>query len=232
MKFRILYSILGLLALVFFSALTYYAVALGSYNVPSGSMEPTLEVGDRFLIDKLAYDFEKPNALETPQYGDVIVFRAPHLQNTKFVVRITGLPGDTIQMKSGRLYINGIRIERRLVREVSYTNYRGVPVRAKEYEETLPSGVKHRIYEQSDNGRYDHTPTFEVPEGHYFVMGNNRDASNDSRSSGLRKVGFIQGEWILGKAFTTTYSLYDCAQGKPVECDDGEPVGRYFLKIQ
>lgn len=211
---------------------SYYFIALAAYHIPSGAMEPTLEVGDRLLVDKSAYDFENTAATDTPKRGDVIVFRVPHKNDTAFIKRVIGLPGDTVQMKGGRLFINRKLIKRQLFQYINYTNYRGREVRAKEYDESLPGGALHRIYEQTDDGQYDNTRAFKVPEGHYFVMGNNRDASLDSRARGHSPMGYIDKNWIIGRAFTTTYSLYDRTQGKDIECSGGVPFGRFFTKIQ
>jgi len=149
----------------------------GNYHIPSSSMEPTLEVGDRILVSKLVYGYNKYSfpfqavPIEKrifdgePKRGDVVVFTLPYRNNTDFIKRVIGLPGDTVQMKKGRLYINGTIVPRTLIREVNYTDYMGAQRRVKEYEETLPGGMKHRIYEQTDKGDMDTTMLYLVPEG-------------------------------------------------------------------
>ena len=212
--------------------LLFTTFAWGAFHIPSGSMEPTLEVGDRIFVSKFAYgynrysfhfdpEFVTENRLieSAPDRGDIVVFTLPYKNDTDFIKRVIGLPGDTVRMQQGRLFINDKIVPRRFIRDVHYTSYRGNDVRGKEYEETLPGGVKHRIYETTDSGAYDNTRRFKVPEGRYFMMGNNRDGSQDSRAKGQNPMGYIEQSWIIGKAFTTTFSLYDCDQGKNIECD-------------
>ncbi len=215
----------------------------GSFHIPSGSMEPTLEVGDRIFVSKLSYGYNRfsfpmdPGFMfedrvfdDAPKRGDVAVFTLPHRNYTDFIKRVIGLPGDTIQMKNGRLYINGKLVKRNLVRDVSYTDYKGYEQRVKEYEEVLPGGVKHPIYERTDRGPYDNTSLYVVPAGHYFMMGDNRDGSADSRE--LANMGFVKHEYLVGQANITTFSLYDCDQGKDVFCPLGIPLGRFFNAIK
>jgi signal peptidase I len=224
--------------------LLFTTFAWGAFHIPSGSMEPTLEVGDRIFVSKFAYGYNRYSAPFDPKFvfedkiieseperGDVVVFTLPHRDNTDFIKRVIGLPGDTVQMKQGRLFVNGEMVERRFIRQVPYTNYQGRRITAKEYEETLPNGVKHRIYEQTDQGSYDNTSLFKVPAGHYFMMGDNRDGSADSRARGSNAMGFVKIKYIVGRADVTTFSLYDCDQGKDVGCALGIPYGRFFNSI-
>jgi len=230
---------------VFYVLFTTFA--WGAFHIPSGSMEPTLEVGDRIFVSKLAYGINRysfhfdPNFItedrileDAPERGDVVVFTLPYKGDTDFIKRVIGLPGDTIQMHEGRLYINGTIVPRKFIRDVNYTSYRGANIRGKEYEETLPGGVKHRIYERSDNSGADETRLFKVPADHYFMMGDNRDASADSRAKpfpGERAMGYVHKKYLVGRADITTFSLYDCDQGKEVGCALGIPYGRFFNGI-
>ncbi|TNE65135.1 MAG: signal peptidase I [Alphaproteobacteria bacterium] len=230
---------LGIIILFY---LLFTTFGWGSFHIPSGSMEPTLEVGDRIFVSKLAYGYnrysfpfdsvplEKRIFDDTPERGDVVVFTLPYRDNADFIKRVIGLPGDTVQMKDGRLYINGIIVDRSFIRDVNYTNYEGFQRRVKEYEETLPNGVKHRIYEETDRGRYDKTDLYVVPSGHYFMMGDNRDGSADSRV--LNNMGYVKHEYLVGRADITTFSLYDCDQGKDIFCPLGVPLGRFFNIIR
>ena len=161
------------------------------YNVPSGSMLPTLLVGDELIGSKFAYGYGKyasPIGLmpdfsgrlfdKAPERGDVVVFRLPRDPSTTYVKRLIGLPGDHIQLQKGRLYINGALVPRRAVG--TFTNEvsgRGVPSIL--YIETLPNGREHELVEISDTDQHDNTPTFIVPPKHYFMMGDNRDNSLD-----------------------------------------------------
>lgn len=228
---------------VFYFIFTWFA--WGAFHIPSGSMEPTLEVGDRIFVSKFAYGYNRFSFSFDPEFigedrmfdsapdrGDVVVFTLPYKDDTDFIKRVVGMPGDTIKLEEGRLYINGKIVPRKFIREVNYTNYQGKDVRAKEYEETLPGGVKHRIYEQTDNGVYDRTRTFRVPADHYFMMGDNRDASSDSRAVGTNPMSYVHKKYLVGRADITTFSLYDCDQGKDVGCVIGIPYGRFFNGIE
>jgi signal peptidase I len=174
-------------------AIVVRTFAFEPFNIPSGSMVPTLLIGDYLFVSKTAYGYSKysfPWGLApfegrvwegTPKRGDVIVFRPPGEPQTDFIKRVIGLPGDRVQMKAGRLYINDQLVERKQIEDFQYaegTTNNPVP----QYLETLPGGVTHRIIEtRGDVGIYDNTPVYVVPQGDYFMMGDNRDNSNDSR---------------------------------------------------
>lgn len=225
---------------IFYLIFTTFGYA--SFHIPSGSMEPTLEVGDRIFVSKFPFGYNRfsvpfnPPIFETrvldgaPERGDVVVFTLPHRDYTDFIKRVVGLPGDRIRLQEGRVYINGTLVPRTYVRDVDYTNYSGYPLRVKEYIEELPGGVKHRIYERTDRGRLDNTPAYVVPEGHYFMMGDNRDGSSDSRD--MHDMGFVPHASLVGRADVTTFSLYDCDQGKEIDCAFGIPYGRFFNAIR
>jgi signal peptidase I len=225
---------------VFFVLFTTFGWA--SFHIPSGSMEPTLEVGDRIFVSKFSYGYNRfsmyfdpaflpeDRLLESaPKRGDVVVFTLPHKNYNDFIKRVIGLPGDRIQVRHGRLYINDEVVPRALMREVAYTDYSGNQQRAREYEETLPNGVKHLIYERTDRGAADNTPVYVVPADHYFMMGDNRDGSADSRI--LSDMGYVHKKYLVGRADITTFSLYDCDQGKDIFCPVGIPLGRFFNVI-
>lgn len=188
------------------------------FNIPSGSMLPTLLVGDYLFVSKPAYgyskasfpfglaDFEGRMAEEEPKRGDVAVFKLPSNTSIDYIKRIIGLPGDTIQMIRGRLYINGELVEREpvgLVQSDENADYE--TRRIMEYIETLPGGIMHRIYEVSDVEELDNTPLYTVPVGHYFMMGDNRDNSQDSRVQEL--VGFVPFENFVGRADILFFSV-------------------------
>ncbi|WND03656.1 signal peptidase I [Temperatibacter marinus] len=216
-----------------------------AFHIPSSSMEPTLEVGDRIFVSKWAYGYNRysvpgdPSFIgegrlfeDMPSRGEVAVFTK---KGVDYIKRVIGVPGDKIQVKEGRLYINGVRVHRTLIREVDYIDYRGIPRSMKEYNETLPSSeggepVIHRIYEASDYNDNDDTVVFTVPADHFFMMGDNRDVSKDSRAM-WNGIGFIRKEELVGRAQVTTFSLYDCDQGKPIYCPMSVPLGRFFNVI-
>ena len=182
------------------------------FNIPSGSMEPTLLIGDYLFVSKFSYGYSRhslPYSLPLipgrifftePKRGDVAVFKLPSNNKTDYIKRIIGLPGDTIQGKKGILYINGEPTKRRRIGEYLVQDWRGRVIgRGMSYEETLPNGVIHEIRENmGDEGELDNTDVYRVPKGHYFAMGDNRDNSTDSRV--LREVGFIPRENLVGRA--------------------------------
>ena len=191
------------------------------FRIPSGSMYPTLEVGDYLFVSKYTYGYSKhsfPFSLapikgrifaSKPKRGDIVVFKYPKDNRTDFIKRIIGLEGDTIQMSRGRLYINGELIEREPVGKYVLSEYVVRPEQYEEYVETLPEGLKHRILEISDyESKVDNMSKTVVPEGHYFVMGDNRDRSDDSRVH----VGFVPEENLVGKARFLFFSHNDKAK--------------------
>lgn len=188
------------------------------FNIPSGSMFPTLLVGDYLFVSKPAYGYSKhsiPFGLadfdgrimeDQPKRGDVVVFKLPTNTSVDYIKRIIGMPNDTIQMRQGRLYINGEIVEREAVGYVESDGNSDYQRRATmEYIETLPGGIMHRIYEDGDDGDLDNTPLFKVPEGHYFMMGDNRDNSQDSRVQKL--VGFVPFDNFVGRADILFFSI-------------------------
>ncbi len=188
------------------------------FRIPSGSMYPTLKVGDYLFVSKYSYGYSRfsfPGGFplfkgriwySEPQRGDVVVFRFPKNVHTDYIKRVIGLPGDKVQVKKGRLYINGQKVEREEGEKYIIDEYVRMPEFYNQYEETLPNGFKHNIIEISDAERIvDNTEEFEVPENSFFVMGDNRDRSDDSRLS----VGFVPKENLVGKARFLFFSHND-----------------------
>ncbi len=223
--------------------LVFTSAGWGMNYIPSSSMEPTLEVGDRIAVSKFAYGYngfsipfskmlmrDERLFSDSPKRGDVAVFKDPKQDYLDLVKRVVGMPGEKIETRRGRLYINDTLVERQFVRNVRYTDYNGIPQRVTEYIEILPGNVSHRIYEHTDAGSFDDMGPFIVPEGHYFMMGDNRDNSLDSRNPG--GIGYIPLNNFVGRVETTTFSLYDCDQGKEIECVAGVPVERFFNSIE
>jgi signal peptidase I len=191
-------------------ALVVRTVAYEPFNIPSGSMIPTLLVGDYLFVSKFSYGYSRfslPFGLplfsgrilfHPPQRGDVVVFKLPTDESTDYIKRVIGLPGDTVQMKAGELYINRKEVPRKRIEDFLYQEGDGAVIPMKQYIETLPNGKQHRIIKIGDNQPLDNTPEFHVPPGDYFMMGDNRDNSQDSRV--LSAVGYVPAENLIGKA--------------------------------
>ena len=189
-------------------ALGFRSLLFEPFNIPSGSMIPTLLVGDYLFVSKYSYGYSRYSfpfgmapfdgrIFETsPERGDVAVFRQPQNESVAFIKRIVGLPGDRIQVTDGILRINDVAVNR--VRKGFATASDGYNViRFAVYQETLPNGKSYLIQERSDDDVLDNTNVFLVPEGHYFMMGDNRDNSRDSRTT---SVGMVPAENLIGRA--------------------------------
>ncbi len=178
------------------------------FNIPSGSMIPTLLVGDYLFVSKFSYGYSRyslPLGLAViddrifaspPKRGDVLVFKFPPDNSTDYIKRVIGLPGDTVQVLDGILQINGKPVARRKLGANNVVKESGHIQQVNEYVETLPNGVEHRIFEVGDNRGGDNTKVFSVPPGHFFMMGDNRDNSSDSRFG----VGFVPFRNLVGRA--------------------------------
>ncbi|MHB1204852.1 MAG: signal peptidase I [Rhodospirillaceae bacterium] len=193
-------------------------VAAEPYTVPTPSMVPTLLVGDKLVASKYAYGYSRYSVpigeipmtgrvLETPPTrGDVIVFRLPRDTSETYVKRVIGLPGDRVQMKAGRLYVNGEMAERHEM-GAFVTDLGGRSFTLHHYIETLPGGRDHEVIEMSDDESLDNTQEYTVPAGHYFMMGDNRDDSLDSRvAASAGGVGMVPAENLVGRVDMVLYS--------------------------
>ncbi len=193
-----------------FIALIIRSVLFEPFNIPSGSMKPTLLVGDYLFVNKPAYGYSRysfPFGIapieeriwpKEPARGDVIVFALPTNAGIDYIKRVIGLPGDTIQVRRGRLFINDVLVPRDLIGTKEIRDDDDNIQIVNEYIETLPDGAVHSIYEESDSEPLDSTPRYTVPDDHYFVMGDNRDNSQDSRVAD--HVGPVPFENIVGRA--------------------------------
>ena len=185
------------------------------FNIPSQSMEGTLLVGDYLFVEKFAYGYSRFSVPfgkylpsigrifgSPPTRGDVVVFKFPPDQSTDYIKRLIGLPGDRIQMMDGVLFINDRAVPK--VRVDDFVEYvDGQPHHVPQYRETLPNGVSYLTLDRDSNGWSDNTIAYTVPPGHYFMMGDNRDNSADSRAD----VGYVPAENLVGKAEVRFFSI-------------------------
>ncbi len=197
------------------------------FNIPSESMLPTLMIGDYLFVSKYPYGYSRHSFVfspkifrgrilgHQPERGDVIVFKLPRDNRTDYIKRLIGLPGDRIQMVGGQLYINGKPVRRERVDDflVRVSPYNRCPAfmqehdsegrawcRYPQYRETLPNGVSYMTLDIDPQGPADDTRVFTVPDGHYFMMGDNRDNSADSRRPRSIGVGYVPFENLVGRA--------------------------------
>lgn len=195
------------------------------FNIPSRSMAPTLMVGDYVFVAKHAYGYGRysfpfaPSWISgrvfaaEPEYGDIVVFRTAKDSSVDYVKRVVGLPGDRIQVRQGQLILN----DRPVTRVALEHGLAGIACgvdgsfKVKRWRETLPSGVSYVTYDCIDNGFLDNTDVFTVPPGHFFVLGDNRDNSTDSRM--MSTFGFVPMDNLVGKV-TRIFWSFD---------EDGEP---------
>lgn len=187
------------------------------FNIPSGSMKSTLLVGDYLFVSKFSYGYSNYSIPFGPQLfngriwssepkrGDVAVFKLPRDNETDYIKRIIGLPGDRIQMIGGVLNINGKPVKKERIDDYVETDEFGNVSRIKRYRETLPNGVSHVTLDLFESGYADTTEEYTVPPDHYFMMGDNRDNSTDSRV--LNQVGFVPFENLVGRAEIIFFSI-------------------------
>jgi len=191
-------------------ALVIRALLFQPFNIPSSSMVPTLLIGDYLFVSKYSYGYSRHSLpfspplfdgrilARQPNRGDVVVFKKPTDNRTDFIKRLIGLPGDTIQMKHGVLYLNDKPVPRVRVEDFVARDNRGNVQRIPQYRETLPNGVSYTTLDLIEEGETDNTGVYVVPPEHYFMMGDNRDNSADSRVPSV--VGYVPFENLVGKA--------------------------------
>jgi len=209
-------------------ALILRSFAFEPFSIPSGSMKPTLLEGDYLFVSKYSFGYSKhsfPMSFppfsgrifgKYPERGDVAVFR--YTKNTKidYIKRIIGLPGDKIQIKNGILFVNGNEVKRRYVGTWRAKDRYNVMHTYDNYEEKISDNFIYNVLDASPDGMLDNTGVYEVPVGHFFAMGDNRDQSSDSRI--LNKLGYVPYENLIGRAQIIFYSR-----------DRSEPLWKLWL---
>lgn len=187
------------------------------FNIPSGSMKDTLLIGDYLFVSKYSYGYSRhsfPFGLvplsgrvfgSEPERGDIAVFKLPTDTSIDYIKRVIGLPGDTVQVINGVVHINGTAVQRERIDDYIEQSPSGVVRRVPRYRETLPNGASYETLDLTDRGQLDNTREYKVPEGHYFMMGDNRDNSIDSRV--LSRVGYVPYENFIGRAEILFFSI-------------------------
>jgi len=221
--------------------LVFLTFVWGHYKIPSESMLPTLEVGDHLYVSKFAYGFSRhspPFGLhklpflkngklmsKLPRRGDVAVFRNPK-SGIVMIKRVVGLPGDSIRVHRGRLFINGVVVERDNIDNYLYREHKGRKVGVDVYSEQWPDEKdSHLIYEQIDTAPLDNTEEFIVPPETVFFMGDNRDNSTDSRAA--LGPGYVPLDHLIGRAEYMMFSFKRCAKEPDLRC----PPRRFMKKL-
>tara|TARA_R110002073_G_scaffold29622_3_gene93106 strand:- start:4650 stop:5402 length:753 start_codon:yes stop_codon:yes gene_type:complete len=192
------------------------------FNIPSGSMIPNLLIGDYLFVSKYSYGYSRhsfPFSLGLfdgrvlsgePERGDIAVFKTPKDNRTDFIKRVIGLPGDEVQLRNSILYINGVAVPRERIENFISRDRFGNVEEIAQYQETLPNGVAYTTLDSRLNARSDNTGVYRVPAGHYFMMGDNRDNSADSRVPS--EVGYVPLENFVGKAQVIFFSTDSSAR--------------------
>ena len=224
-----------------FIALLIRSFIFEPFNIPSGSMKPNLLVGDFIFVSKYSYGFSKhslpfsipliPEKIfsNTPERGDVVVFKTPENNRTDYIKRIIGLPGDKIEIKNGIIFLNESEILRKKLNDFIDTDNNTSNKRVRMYKEYF-FNKEINVLDITDNGIADNTQLFNVPENHFFVMGDNRDNSQDSRF--ISTVGFIPYENLVGKAQFIFFSLENARFLQIWKWPNSIRYERIFQKIQ
>ncbi|MBB6408093.1 MULTISPECIES: signal peptidase I [Mesorhizobium] len=204
-------------------ALVIRTLLFQPFSIPSGSMRPTLLEGDYLFVTKWSYGYSRyslpfgPDIFSgriwgsEPKRGDVVVFKFPPDPSVDYIKRVVGLPGDKIQVKDGQLFINDVGVPRVKTGQIDNPDITEEPRPIDVYRETLPNGVSYDTLDISPNSIGDNTREWNVPPGHYFMMGDNRDNSSDSRFT----VGFVPAENLVGRANLVFFSI--AGKASPLE---------------
>ena len=203
------------ISLAVFIALLIRSFLFEPFNIPSGSMKPNLLVGDFIFVSKWSYGYSKhslPFSLpiipilfsKMPERGDVVVFKTPENNRTDYIKRVIALPGDTVKIKNGIIILNENEIYRQKLDDFIDNDQKAIAKRIRQYKEFFFE-KEIKVLDLADNSIADNTQQFKVPENYFFVMGDNRDNSQDSRF--INSVGYIPIENLVGKAQFIFFSL-------------------------
>ena len=229
------------ISIAIFIALIIRSFIFEPFNIPSGSMKPNLLVGDFIFVSKWSYGFSRhalpfslpliPNKIlsKIPQRGEVVVFKTPENNRTDYIKRVIGLPGDKIQISKGSIIINGNKILKKKIKDFIDNDNNASNKRVRSYKEYFYD-LEFNVLDLVDNGIADNTQIFTVPENHFFVLGDNRDNSQDSRF--FSTVGFIPYENLVGKAQFIFFSLENSRFLQIWKWPNSIRFERIFKKIQ
>jgi len=212
------WEIVKTIAIALLVALVLRVFLFQPFTIPSASMEPTLLEGDYIIVSKFAYGYSRhsapfsPPVLEgrvlarQPKRGDIVVFKLPRDGRTDYIKRLVGLPGDRIQVREGAVYVNGEAVNRAAAGQGVAQSPFGIERPVDRYRETLDNGRSYITHDLGPDGEVDNTDVYVVPAGHFFMMGDNRDNSVDSRYPPEFGVGFVPFENLVGKAEMILFS--------------------------
>ena len=212
MKNKLTKTILENIKTIFYAlliALIIRSFLFQPFYIPSSSMEPTLLIGDRIFVSKYEYGYSKhslpfsPPILKNrvfkkiPEYGDLVVFKTPLDNRTDYIKRLIGMPGDTVQFKNGKIYINEEEIQKKTISEKYKIRCGNLNPEVSAFKERLPNGIEYVAVYKND-GTLLNSDKYKVPNDHFFLLGDNRDCSQDSRF--LSSVGYVPAINLVGKA--------------------------------
>ena len=213
-----LYEIVVTLFWALLIAMLFRTFLFQPFYIPSASMLPNLWVGDYVFVSKYSYGYSRfsfplgldwfdgrHGATDRPRRGDIAVFRLPRDEQTDYIKRIVGMPGDQIQLLAGQLYVNDVPVALERIQDFRLEQAFGRMQHIPRYRETLDNGASYETLKELPRSRGDVPRVYQVPEGHYFMMGDNRDNSTDSRYSNI--IGYIPAENLIGRAEVVFFSV-------------------------
>ncbi len=239
------WEIVKTIAIALLVALVLRVFLFQPFTIPSASMEPTLLEGDYIIVSKYTYGYSRHSAPfspplfegrvmdRAPTRGDIVVFKLPRDGRTDYIKRLVGMPGDRIQVREGVLFINGRAVPRNAAGTGLIQSPFGFERPVERFQETLPNGREYMTFDLGPDGEVDNTGVFTVPAGHYFMMGDSRDNSVDSRYPPDFGVGFVPAENLVGKAEMIVFSWNpEAALFKPWTWFTEIRPDRFFNKLR